>query len=330
MCTILTMPFALYDANKEAVKSRIRQDFARNSHGNALILGHKNKKKTVFFQSLDLEATIAMLDAFPWERMFLHLRYSTTTTQGLSGCHGFQTHTGWFVMHNGVLRGEDCDRLPVDSMAIAECLKYQPPDSVVSWLVGHESFANVFLIKPEAGEFYVSRSSAGTLHWNEDATCWSSNAIPGVCEIPFPNGRYFKGSWEIEKPPVHVWPSYYPGYDRFREWPEAGAKGSWPEAGAKGTKRTSPTLETKTESFMGMTTDADTEPLEAEDIDLKNVDFGKLTKDELVDVYWEADWITTGVPLRVQGVLTRGMRKFLLGYHRANVKESKRLISLGQ
>lgn len=205
----MTFDYATFSDNSNTIVKQIETDAVRNSHGFALILSHKEPSKALILQTMDLSVVLSALAVFPFERFWLHSRYSTTTTKGLAGCHAFTPHNGEYVMHNGVLKSEGSRKLPVDSMMISELLRFMPPAEVAPYLIRNESYANVYIINPEKGTWIVSRSTGGTLFWDENDNS-SSSAIPGLCDVPFPLEGHIPLSHEIALPPapVYEWPKY--------------------------------------------------------------------------------------------------------------------------
>lgn len=207
MCTIMTFDYATFTAHSETIVKQIESDAVRNSHGYALILSNFDPSKAIIIQTLDLSTILSALAVFPFERFWLHSRYSTSSTKGLAGCHAFTPHNGEYVMHNGVLQHKGTRELPVDSMAISELLKFMGPKQVAQYLAMNEPYANVFIVNPEKGTWVVSRSQKGTLFWDGNAN-FSSSPIPVLCDSPFPLENFAECFHTIQEPPKPVWPAY--------------------------------------------------------------------------------------------------------------------------
>lgn len=180
MCTILTIDREFFDVFKDSVLERITKDAVSNDDGFGLILLGKTKRGTIVTQSIDLETIKTLINNVPWERMFLHSRMSTTSTSGIFGCHNFSSvgegksqftakglriaKENWLVQHNGVLRDAESRKYMVDSMYIAEVINKQGLQAALTYINTKEDYANVFLVNPDNGRYFMSRSSTGSLH----------------------------------------------------------------------------------------------------------------------------------------------------------------------
>jgi len=194
MCTILTVSNEFYLENKEGVLSRIQRDSAFNNDGWAMVLLGKYPDQTVVIESLDQEVITDMITSNQsWTRMFLHARAATTTSTGIFGCHNFSTvgfgrknpdkeSSHWVVQHNGILHHKKSDLYMVDSMLIADFIAQKGIPETIDYLTEYETYANVFLINPETGEYIVTRAVTGSLH-TDNAGNYSSQPV-GSINIP--------------------------------------------------------------------------------------------------------------------------------------------------
>jgi hypothetical protein len=170
MCTLLSVSrdFLMSTSEiTEAIIKRIRDDADFNSDGFSLILCGEKDTDALNVQLMSLDSVLAILENVNWTRMWLHCRMSTTKITGVQGCHGFRTYEGWLVQHNGVITAGTATRLPVDSMVIADILTTHCVEDCVNWLHANASYANVFFVNPDSGEWVVSRSVQGSLYMDD-------------------------------------------------------------------------------------------------------------------------------------------------------------------
>lgn len=174
MCTILTFDRFFYTQNKEEIHARIHADANSNDDGWAVVFMGSSPSQTVMMQSLELKSVMASINYIPWDRVFLHSRLSTTSTDGIFGCHNFTTvgngleenveHGYWIVQHNGILKAPITREYLVDSMYIAEVIRSSGIDAGVKYMRDIEDYANVFLINPIIGQYRVVRSVTNSLY----------------------------------------------------------------------------------------------------------------------------------------------------------------------
>lgn len=297
MCTILSFDYNTFTSNQDAIIKRIREDFVRNSHGNSLILASSDPKKSLVLQTLDLDTVITVLTTVPFLRFWLHLRHSTTATQGLAGCHAFTPNNGWYVMHNGILREGQSNKLPVDSQAISELLRYTDTRTVTEHLLKNETYANVFMIQPEKGKWTVCRSKQGTLFW-DGIENFSSNPIPTLCETPFLELHFIDLTFTIDLP------KYVPAYPLYnwKNWQDD----DWYERNAL-TKTT--VLEpikntTYVETDWGAVTDEELIDWDKE---------GIIEYPDWFDIFYEKQWDVNGVPDIIKKSVTAASKRHLKG-----------------
>lgn len=140
MCTIMTMP-RKQAITKESL-AQILADYNHNPHGSVLLLDN-----SLMLTALEPEVIIDMLQSQTYTRMWLHQRYASTETRGLSGCHNFITKDRKYaIMHNGCI--DNPNFLPVDSQQICELYDVTKDISITAnVMVQNESFANIFYIK---------------------------------------------------------------------------------------------------------------------------------------------------------------------------------------
>jgi len=308
MCTIMTFDNDTFQANQEAILSRIKQDGLGNDDGWNLIVAGKKESDVVFLQVLKLDMVMALLSATTnMVRFWLHARRSTTAVRGLSGCHGFRSYTGWFVQHNGVLNSGRAKSLPVDSMVISELLEYMTPNHVAEWLLAKESYANVFMINPTDGQYHVVRCSSGTLHTDNKGN-FSSNAIPSVCDSEVPRDFHTTNTFPVEKEtPVQSWQSYHNHNSRW-DWDRHDWADNTPKVSVVKPAALPVAKESKRITW--------TNPIaEVEDIDWANIteeEFGvivpDLTFEEIRTLFYEKAWDVNGVPKDVLAISPKRQR----------------------
>ena len=219
MCTIMTFDNDTFQANKDAILERIKQDGVNNDDGWNLIIAGQKDTDVIFLQVLKPEMINALLTANQnMVRFWLHARRSTTGVDGISGCHGFRSYTGWFVQHNGILSSGRAKSLPVDSMVISELLEYMTPNHVAEWLMAKETYANVFMINPQLGTYHVVRCTSGSLHTDNKGN-FSTNAIPGVCSSEVPRDFHSTNTFPVIKDvPVSTVNSWHSYSSATRRW----------------------------------------------------------------------------------------------------------------
>lgn len=196
MCTIFTINREFFDGNSELVYQRIYEDAAGNPHGIAMLMSDQLGELTQL-RTFDPQKIVEALYSYDWERVFIHCRYATGNTITLDTTHGFSAK-GIYYMHNGILNGFPASRLPVDSMAIGKWLN----DGTAVQNLMRESFANVFLIDPESGEYTVIKAAGGSLHTDSKGNY--STAPCGLIVAPVPS-RYLKE----HDMPITIYPSTF-------------------------------------------------------------------------------------------------------------------------
>ena len=212
MCTLLTVNRKLITSTVEianAIVHRMREDAMVNSDGFNLILCGEKDTHAMNVQLMSIDSVLAILDSVEWTRMWLHSRMSTTDVKGVQGCHGFRTYEGWLVQHNGVITAGTATRLPVDSMVIADILATHCVEDTVAWLHTNASYANVFLVNPDNGEWVMSRSIQGSLY-TDGLGNFSSHPIKeaGITTL-VPNFSVEYLTEDVADTTVKTWPRYY-------------------------------------------------------------------------------------------------------------------------
>jgi len=211
MCTLITVSREVFATHRAEIVSRIREDAIRNPHGfGILLMGHK-QSETLMTHCMDVKHLIATLKIHTtWNRAWIHTRYATGSMVNIFGCHPFTTigegrtysgmvnrHEHMVVMHNGVLTNCDADNFLVDSMYIPHRTRMLGAKQSLRYLK-NENYANVFMINPLSGEWYVSRSVRGSLYMDRDGRNYSTNPVPGLIEDIVPENFQEKHRHKIE------------------------------------------------------------------------------------------------------------------------------------
>lgn len=198
MCTIFSIDRFFFNNNKQNSLKRIEQDAARNDDGWAAVFLGEHANQTVLMQSLELSSVLAAIDSVPWTRMFLHSRMSTTSTGGIFGCHNFSTigsglqsnvtNGYWVVQHNGILSDHRSRQYMVDSMFITQHIREHGPAETINYLLTKETYANVFMINPISGQYYVTRSVTNSL-FTDGLGNFSTNPVGEIAK-PVPQRSF--------------------------------------------------------------------------------------------------------------------------------------------
>lgn len=213
MCTILTVDYATFSANREAIIARIKSDAIRNCDGYSLVM--TRKEGSLSLNSMDINTVVATIDAINFERVWLHSRAATGTDIGVAYTHNFRTKDGILIQHNGIVGNPD--GLPVDSMRIAQLVDMLGLDHAIDFLSSSgETFFNTFFIEPEHGSYTVVRLSSGTLFMDGKGN-YSTNPIDGIVNIPVSAGHWESYPDCIAKPQV-ISPNLYNRYDYLDNW----------------------------------------------------------------------------------------------------------------
>jgi hypothetical protein len=188
MCTLMTFDRDTFTKNRDVILEQIYADSVSNDDGYSLVLSGMDSKNATHLQSLKIDTIISILVVDDsWERFWLHSRAATRGEVTLRNCHGFEAN-GWFIQHNGIL-GPKSNRFEVDSLLIADIVEKYGVDAAEAYLMANESFANVFFIHPESGEWRVIRTGSGNLH-TDGGNNYSTHAV-GPCDKPVARGKWY-------------------------------------------------------------------------------------------------------------------------------------------
>lgn len=208
MCTIMSIDRSTFDDNKEEIIRHIRKDAVSNPDGFSLVTSGSYDYHATVVRSMSLEPVLATLLNDPlWSRMWLHCRYATTTKINLQTTHGFEAGTN-YIMHNGVLTTGQARKLDVDSRMLANIVAAASPQAAIDYILLNETYANVFIIDPEKGEWSVTRVKGGSLYTDNYGN-YSTNPFLNVNILVTP--EYTQTYDEEVKTSV---PSYYT-YGRY-------------------------------------------------------------------------------------------------------------------
>ncbi len=187
MCTLLTIGADQWNRDMEI---HVQMDAISNPHGFALLLLDSKGMRTIL-RSMEIEPILSLLRNMPWERMFLHSRWATQGSIGLDNTHGWHAD-GVFYMHNGCLSSPDAHKYPVDSQAIGEWIESGGVPQAVQML-RRETFANVFMVDLEVGDYTVYRSTSGSL-FTDGLGNYSTNPVGDISKA-VGSGPYY---WYLE------------------------------------------------------------------------------------------------------------------------------------
>lgn len=165
MCTLLTLSREVFEKSQDSIKavaSRIRKDASTNPDGMCLMLVDKTGNYTRL-QTKSTEAIISLIEDTPWERFWLHSRFATKGRATLANMHGW-IGRGVYVMHNGSIQHPLASKYAVDSQAIIGAIQVIGILETLKNFLTKEYFANVFIIRPGAGDYVVHRSRGGDLY----------------------------------------------------------------------------------------------------------------------------------------------------------------------
>jgi len=157
MCTILTVNSKF---DKQLVVDRITTDGYNNPDGFSLMVQKGRDFSMTRSTSLDLITDLVWYSN--WDRIWLHSRFATQGSVSLENTHGWN-HDSTYVMHNGCLSDADTAKFPVDSQLIVDWVRLGGVPLALAKLK-FETFANVFLIDSDTGEYTVHRTGGGSLY----------------------------------------------------------------------------------------------------------------------------------------------------------------------
>lgn len=209
MCTLYTFT----GESKDQYLVQILLDAQFNSDGFSALIDKGGKFTLIRTESIDfLVDTLTGIEA---DRYFVHLRMATTAYTGVTRCHGLDAGD-FTVFHNGVIdyAGD------LDSRGIAELFAKHSLDFALTALKGF-SYANVIAVNTQTGDYYINRSSVGSLYTDGRGN-YSTTVIVGVCSIPVVVGQYDHISEPFEEYDERDWfdntqdGSDWPGLSHWR------------------------------------------------------------------------------------------------------------------
>lgn len=215
MCTILTIDRLTFDDNKEEIIQHIRKDAISNPDGFSLVTSGVYDHYATVVRSMSLEPVLAtLLNDQLWSRMWLHCRYATTLKVNLQTTHGFEAGTN-YIMHNGILTTGPARQLDVDSRMLANIVAAANPQAAIDYILSNETYANVFIIDPEKGEWSVTRVKGGSLYTDNYGN-YSTNSLLDLNKPVTPG---YTQSYDEEVQTSA--PSYY-GYNNYDSYQKYG------------------------------------------------------------------------------------------------------------
>jgi hypothetical protein len=163
----MTISKDLWKDQGQLLLDQLLLDARSNSDGYGLVLAGGHELDALVTKSKDIEPIERMLCFLEWERAWIHCRAATTKNETVGDCHPFVAYDSgkaYYIMHNGILSGYGADTWRVDSKLIADIINSYGVHAALAHLQEHQYFANVFIVCPESGEWFVSRSTGGLLH----------------------------------------------------------------------------------------------------------------------------------------------------------------------
>lgn len=191
MCTIYTVDKMFYDSYEAELSDRIMADFTRNHHGLVLVgLDPDDARADLMIKSFNPDLILMFLDDFmttcgPNGRIWLHQRAATSSDVHVGTMHGFNDREGNILMHNGILWRTPTNLYAVDSFAIPDLALTQTASTLLASLerLG-ETFANVFVIRPQTMSYSVVRCKSGMLFTDGEGN-YSSYPVGSIrFEVP--------------------------------------------------------------------------------------------------------------------------------------------------
>lgn len=172
MCTILSLNVMKDDllrpeTDRAAFINQVIKDYQGNHDGMTIVTYGKHPS---IFRTMDAQMGVNFLEAAledkTLERVWVHMRAATTGSVGVDYCHGWSDGRGMVVLHNGVLYTGNARKHSVDSMQLVELLKqgYGPADIHDMLAALYETFANIFYIDTDTGEYWLSTQSQFGVH----------------------------------------------------------------------------------------------------------------------------------------------------------------------
>lgn len=163
MCQIYTfVPGQLTSA-----LTAVRSGLLGNKDGVNVLVVHKTRVVLSLsgLWSNTLLSLVECLSPDSWTRMFVHTRSATGGNITTGNCHGWADRDRGtrYVMHNGFISRMGREAFAVDSQAILAWIEDGDIRGALRKL-GHEVFANVFLIDEGRGDYAMHRSSTGMLY----------------------------------------------------------------------------------------------------------------------------------------------------------------------
>lgn len=212
MCTLLTFTKEFFDKNPTAVLATLTSDSKFNCDGFGIVtMGERDTDATVT-KAKSLAGIETVLYYGEWKRVWIHCRASTTTNETVGDCHPFEAYDQdgrcWWVMHNGILSGYGSDNYRVDSQLISDIISRYGIQAALGHLWEHQSFANVMIINPESGDWYVHRSTGGQLHTDGKGNYSTHTCGPILQSVKDNYCKRHLEDLEIAKPAVVHYKSY--------------------------------------------------------------------------------------------------------------------------
>jgi hypothetical protein len=190
MCTLLTLDRDTYLADKKTMTARILNDAALNPDGFSLVAVDPLASLTnLSLNCMAVGHILNLLDMFfagasEYARIWLHTRAATTEYVGIPFNHGFTDSRGTIIQHNGVIR--NYRNFAVDSFNLVDYRTDNAHALLADLETAMESFANIFLIRPDENTYGVVRVWTSTLFTDGNGN-YSTNSVADIL-TPIPPG----------------------------------------------------------------------------------------------------------------------------------------------
>lgn len=190
MCTIMTVDLDTYTTSRTTFMRRIQDNQQANDDGLSLVVVDPNRP--ALNTALSGMHTHLVFDVLahatkrmsPRARFWLHQRAATTEYVGLPYNHGFTDNKGTIIHHNGILRNHD--NMHVDSFQLQQYPTHSAYAVRNRLMDLQESFANIFLIRPNDHTYGVVRMMVGSLYTDGKGN-YSTNPVADI-DIPIDSG----------------------------------------------------------------------------------------------------------------------------------------------
>ncbi len=215
MCQIHIINKATYDAEPRLISSHLESGSIMNNHGCSALFINADGEHTLM-RGMDFDAISGFMAVYDeWETVVIHQRYTTQGKANINNTHLWQVGD-FFYCHNGVMRARESNQYPVDSQLIGNFLEDGNVWDAIAYCQS-EDYANVFIINLEMKSIWISRSISHTLY-TDGRGQYSTDKLPGIIEIPVPQGSVQSIDLDITTYCKYQDTSYYDGWDKWNSY----------------------------------------------------------------------------------------------------------------